>query len=151
MMKSVPHRMSNPKFHRTALARSLSDTSKATLLVFYSRSCPLCQALQPRLEEIITQEAWLDVVQLCGDEFHLWAPEMFRYGVEQVPCLVLLNHNGAILFKKKAACENNIVFINGHTWHRTRVFLPRTCPVPKHCEDIEAVNMHAHLSHQHLS
>jgi thioredoxin-related protein len=83
-----------PDKSRHALAVSLSNTRTATLLIFYSQVCPLCKALRSDVARMPKTVAWLSTVELCADDFQSWAPEMLRYSVESVPCLVLLDKTG---------------------------------------------------------
>jgi len=41
-----------------------------------------------------SEEQWLEVARINTDQQHLWVPEMMRYGVDYVPCFVMLNQNG---------------------------------------------------------
>lgn len=78
------------------LAASIADPGRATLLVFYSEACSLCQAIVPTVDKMGSAEAsWLDVVYACADHDHEWAPEMICYGIHGVPTAVLLNYEGA--------------------------------------------------------
>lgn len=78
-----------------SLARALSNRSTATVLMFYSAACPLCQSIRADLDKLHEKHPWMTYVEACAEEFEQWAPEMLRYSVEAVPCLVLLDAQGA--------------------------------------------------------
>lgn len=89
------------------LARALANTSRATLIVFYSEHCPLCKSLQEPLERADASAQWLDVVNVGADDFEAWAPEMLRYDVQQVPCLVLLDRQGVARLRGSARLQGS--------------------------------------------
>ena len=47
--------------------------------------------------------SWLAVATVCTDDQARWAPEMLHYGVESVPCFVLLKPGGESLLLCGAA------------------------------------------------
>ncbi|KAK9819929.1 hypothetical protein WJX72_003988 [[Myrmecia] bisecta] len=73
---------------------------KWCLLMFQSSRCGLCQSLHAPVEEIGEEHSsWLQVARVSADDDQLWAPEMLHYGVNHVPCLILLNPEGEALCK----------------------------------------------------
>ena len=78
-----------------ALARSLADPQRSSLLVFYAPDCRLCAEMVEPLVSISTKERkWLDVVPVDADDGASWAPEALRYQVENVPTFVMLDAKG---------------------------------------------------------
>lgn len=65
-------------------------------MLFTSPRCALCRSLAPDVKR--AREAhgdWLDLVEVTADDPRAaWAPEMLAYGVETVPCFVLLSRGG---------------------------------------------------------
>jgi len=60
-------------------------------VLFTSPRCALCRSLAPDVQRVRERHgAWLDVVEVTADDRTAWAPEMLAYGVETVPCFVLL-------------------------------------------------------------
>lgn len=80
-----------------SVAQARRQPGKATLLLFYSAVCPLCQALRTDFDQIQQQHAWVATADICADDFEAWAPEMLRYSVDAVPCLVLLDSQGVTI------------------------------------------------------
>ncbi|CAD7697334.1 unnamed protein product [Ostreobium quekettii] len=84
---------------RAHLARALGSGRHA-LVLFYSKNCRLCRALQPVVDEAEACEAdWMRVVRVCTDSDQEWAPEILHYGIEHVPCLVMLQPGGNAISK----------------------------------------------------
>jgi len=80
---------------QTRLARA-GLSGRATLVVFRSENCSLCQSLEPLLGRIQREEdSWLELVRACVDNDAAWAPEMLRYDVSSLPCAVLISCDGA--------------------------------------------------------
>ena len=77
------------------LAGCLANSSRCGLLMFYSQKCVLCKAVQSQLQSQAVGDQ-LDLVEICADDFQDWAPEMLRYSVTTVPCLVLLDCQGEL-------------------------------------------------------
>ena len=78
-----------------ALASSLADPNKSTLLAFYAPDCRLCAEMVEPLIEVATGEGdWLDVVPLDADDGAAWALESLRFGISSVPSYVLLDPSG---------------------------------------------------------
>ena len=80
-----------------AMARRLG-TGRPSVLVFHSSACQVCSSLRPDLDR--EAERGLDVLRLDTD-CQGWAPEVLHYGVEKVPCLVLLDRRGRALARSE--------------------------------------------------
>jgi Thioredoxin len=89
------------------LRQSLGNSKQATLIMFYSRACPLCKALEPEVQSLSGTRPWLDVVDICADDFQEWAPEMLRYSITAVPCLTLLDKAGTFRSSHALCCQRN--------------------------------------------
>lgn len=87
----------------TGTNTSSPSSSSSTLVFFTSPRCGLCRSLAPDVRRARDEHAgWLDVVEVTADSGNgggngngngpsAWAPEMLAYGVEAVPCFVLLS------------------------------------------------------------
>uniref|UniRef100_A0A7S1SU75 Thioredoxin domain-containing protein n=1 Tax=Tetraselmis chuii TaxID=63592 RepID=A0A7S1SU75_9CHLO len=93
----------SPQHEEAQLGRVLADKQRYSLLLFYSSHCKLCQALQPVVEEVETNERHrLSVARLNTDHEVQWAPEMLHYQVDTVPCFILLAPDGSALCRTTA-------------------------------------------------
>lgn len=105
----APRSASNTPAQKQQLASALRNRSRPTLMMFYSDQCPLCAGVRaecmgrPELAKTSSKPAW-DFVELCADDFEGWAPEMLRYHVTAVPCLVLLDRKGVRTFRHRCMC-----------------------------------------------
>lgn len=77
----------------TNAATSPWSSSSPSLVFFSSPRCALCRSLAPDVQRAREAHgAWLSVVEVTADDRRAaWAPEMLAYGVETVPCFVLLS------------------------------------------------------------
>lgn len=83
-----------------ALARSLADDERSTLLAFYTPDCALCARMVAPLSDVAEREKhWLDVVPVDADDGASWALETLRYDVSHVPSYVILDRKGRALGK----------------------------------------------------
>lgn len=78
-----------------ALAQSLADPRRSTLLAFYAPGCRLCDDMVEPLLDVATDErGWLDIVPIDADDGPAWALESLRYGIATVPSYVMLDSSG---------------------------------------------------------
>lgn len=92
-----------------ALAKSLNDTSRCTLLSFYSPTCRLCHGLGPKIASACASQAnWLRLVKMNVDD-EAWVPEVSYYGISYVPCLVLLDRRNRARYKSAEPKTGQVV------------------------------------------
>ena len=110
------------------LDASLSDTSRYTLLFFYSKRCQICNAIRDAAKETIRkhsigrnckikreaggkveetrgnlcQTSCIDCIEIDADA-DLWRPEVVQFGISRVPCFVLISPKS-----RKAKCKTSI-------------------------------------------
>ena len=78
-----------------ALAQSLADPRRSTLLAFYAPGCRLCaEMVEPLLDVATDERGWLDIVPIDADDGAAWALESLRYGIAAVPSYVMLDSTG---------------------------------------------------------
>lgn len=90
------------------LASSLSDDSRYTLIMFYSRSCRLCKSVRGEAMKAVRSrrehatgsgrssrfaDIDIDVVEVDAEQ-RRWIPEVTHLGVSRVPCYVLMRKDG---------------------------------------------------------
>jgi thioredoxin-like negative regulator of GroEL len=87
----------SPREQQRGLARALAARDRHCLLYFYSSACPLCAAVAPEVAAAGAAGGALAVAPIRCDanDQAAWAPEMMHYGVQRVPCFVLLAPGGA--------------------------------------------------------
>jgi hypothetical protein len=78
-----------------ALAQSLADPRRSTLLAFYAPGCRLCaEMVEPLLDVATEEQSWLDIIPIDADDGPAWALESLRYGIATVPSYVMLDSAG---------------------------------------------------------
>ncbi|GMH32343.1 hypothetical protein BSKO_00177 [Bryopsis sp. KO-2023] len=104
----IPRRVSASQSH-SRFARTLRS-GKNALVMFYSKNCVLCRSLQPLVDEVAKREDdWLEVARICTDAQDEWVPEMLHYGIEYVPCFVMLVPGGDAIMKSGPPKNSAIV------------------------------------------
>lgn len=86
------------KFDSQAEVAAKLASKKPCLLAFMSPQCGLCASLRPSLREV-EQAGGVRVAWIDATLDRVWAPELLRYDVEAVPCLVLLRGDGHAVCK----------------------------------------------------
>jgi len=84
-----------PREQQRGLARALAARDRHCLLYFYSSACPLCAAVAPEVAAAAAGPLAVAPIRCDDADAAAWAPEMMHYGVQRVPCFVLLAPGGA--------------------------------------------------------
>ena len=95
------------------LASSLSDESRCTIIMFYSKTCRLCKSVRGEAKKFIRGRirngsdgkkdssvagTGIDVIEVDADD-HQWRPEAIQLGIQRVPCYVLFRRDGSAVCK----------------------------------------------------